>query len=474
MKVLFVINSVDKYFYAGPAAISAMLKRHGHEAALINYDRSYTLAKFRDHLRRIDPDLVGFSVLTYQWPMIQELARTVKEALGVPTMCGGFHVSFSPEQVIMSPHVDFVCKGEGDFAVLDLVSALERGGDTRSIPNIWAKERGPRGELRIIRNEIRPLARDMDDYPFWDRELYDFDSLLEKGGALTYELDSRIMPVQAGRGCPYLCSYCGNQALLKMYKGKGVFVRRRSPDNVVEELLELIDRYKVEAFEFWDEDFFAIQKSWLREFFAKYREKVGIPFFLGVRADNADRENLRMAKDAGCHLICMGVEHGNEDFRRKYLNRHMTNEKLIEAFAFAREIGLERASLNIMGFPFETKENVLQTLELNRKLDPDYFHYFVYQAFPGCDLHDVAREHGFLPNVYYAVYQNPEGALVQPTLALEDVKEAWAAFDEFRRSIDERREKSRASRKAVRDFATHGAADALVDSASSSVASAML
>src|SRR6185436_13527192 len=122
--------------------------------------------------------------------------------------------------------------------------------------------------------------QDLDPYPYWDRELYDLDTLLEYGGALTYELTPRIMPVSAGRGCPYMCAYCGNQALLKMYKGRGPFVRRRSPRSQVDELKQLIRRYKVEAFEFWDEDFFAIQKSWVREFCKLYKEEVGIPFFV--------------------------------------------------------------------------------------------------------------------------------------------------------------------------------------------------
>lgn len=444
MRVLFVTHSVDKFFYAGVASLSAFLKRAGHETALVNYDQHYDEDRFRRDLRASGADLVGFSSLTYQWPVVEQLCGIAKEELSAPVVVGGFHVSFASDEVIASPNVDFACRGEGEFALLDLVRALETGGDVHHIANIWSKERTEEGSIRVHRNEIRSLDRDLDSYPQWDRDIVDFAALLAEEGTTTYQHTSHVMPAAVGRGCPYRCAYCGNQSLLNLYKGHGTLVRRRSVDGVLAELRMLCERYDVRSFEFWDEDFYAYQRPWLREFFKRYEAEIGLPFLLSVRADNATDENLELSASAGCHTLCMGIECGDEDFRRKYLNRNMSNDKIRRAFVRCRELGIERAALNIIGFPYETPMLSRRTLQLNREIDPDYFHFYVYQAFPGCDLYEVCKKEGFLPNLYYAVYQIPESAIIQPSLTIEEIKELWKEFEAFREEVDRKRASKRA------------------------------
>ena len=449
MKVLFVTHSVDKFFYAGVASMSAFLKEAGHDTALINYDASYDDERFRREMLSHDADLIGFSCLTYQWPKIQELARIAKSELPkIPVACGGFHVSFSPEEVIACPDIDIACKGEGDQAIVDLCHALETDGDMRGIPNLWVKEYAPDGTVTVHKNEPRRLFRNMDDYPYWDRELCGIDQHLEEKASMTYQHLTRCMPVATGRGCPYRCAYCGNQSLLNLYKGRGSYVRRRSVANQMRELHMILDRYpSVESFEFWDEDFFAISHSWLRGFFKAYKREIGLPYLLSVRADNCTDQNLEEAAESGCHLLAMGVEHGDENFRKKYLQRNLSNEKMLRAFRCSRELGMERASLNIIGFPYETPELARKTLELNQALDPDYFHLYVYQVFPGCDLYELCEREGFVPDFYYATYQTPEGAIKQPTMTVEDIRSIWSDFESFRMDVDERR----AARQAARE-----------------------
>lgn len=441
MKVLFVTHSVDKFFYAGVASMSAFLKEAGHDAALINYDSKYDDQRFLKEMLEHEPDMVGFSCLTYQWPKIQQLAALSKANLpDVPVICGGFHVSFSPEEVIACPDIDIACKGEGDMAIVDLCNAMDAGTSLHGIENLWIKERAADGTTTVHKNEPRRLFRNMDDYPYWDRELCDIEAHLADTASMTYQHLTNCMPIAAGRGCPYRCAYCGNQSLLNLYKGKGSFVRRRSVPNLIEEMKMILDRYPaIKSFEFWDEDFFAISHSWLRDFFATYKKEIDLPYMLGVRADNCTEQNLVEAAESGCNLLCMGVEHGHEEFRKKYMQRNISNEKMLRAFRRARELGMERASLNIIGFPYETPELAMATLELNQQLDPDYFHLYVYQVFPGCDLYDLCEREGFIPDFHYATYQTPEGAIRQPTMTVEDIREIWTEFEAFRVSVDERR-----------------------------------
>jgi radical SAM superfamily enzyme YgiQ (UPF0313 family) len=222
----------------------------------------------------------------------------------------------------------------------------------------------------------------------------------------------------------------------------------------MEELESLVERFEIDQFEFWDEDFFAISRPWLEEFFSEYKKRIPVPFMIGARADNAGDRNLEMAADAGCYLICMGIEHGDEEFRDKVLDRKMNNGKIERAFATARNLGMQRAALNIIGFPGETPAMVMKTLQLNQTIDPDYFHFFIYQPFLGCDLYEVTKELGYLPNLRYSVYQKPEGALIQPSLTIDQIKECWEHYSGFQEEVDRRslrfkREGERDPRRAV-------------------------
>ena len=144
-----------------------------------------------------------------------------------------------------------LCRGAGEGALLDLVEALEQGKDYRNIPNLWV--RGQNGE--ICKNDPRPLIADLDALPFWDREVFHIGAHLQKEGALGITVHKGIMPVAAGRGCPFRCTYCTNEPLQEIYRGKGIFVRKRSVENIISELKTLKENYPVEVFEFWDEDF---------------------------------------------------------------------------------------------------------------------------------------------------------------------------------------------------------------------------
>ena len=185
--------------------------------------------------------------------------------------------------MIEETSVDAVCIGEGENAMLELVENLTAGESITEIENLWVKKDG-----QITRNPIRPLIQDLDQVPLPDHELF-----------------RRVIPdriwyacVLTGRGCPYHCTYCFNHAYRELYKGKGKYIRRRSVDNVLEELREL-KKHKCYRFVKFADDIFTLQHDWLEEFCPRYQEEIGLPFSCLTRANHVNPKDPAPAQGSG-------------------------------------------------------------------------------------------------------------------------------------------------------------------------------
>jgi anaerobic magnesium-protoporphyrin IX monomethyl ester cyclase len=428
----------DREFHPGLAALSAILKRDGHECRVIVDDNTMTADDYARHLAEWKPDLFGFTCMSFQWQPVQTRAEWVKRAADVPVIVGGYHPTALPEMTLRHPHVDMICQGEGDLALVELCDKLQRGEDVTKVQNIWVKERVD-GEEVLHRNAIRPLVDDLDTLPVWDREAFDMDRLLQDVGKLALVWGNEIMPVYAGRGCPYACTFCANSSWLMMYRGKGRFTRKRSVPNIIEELKMLRDRYRIKRFEFWDE-MFCLGTGWLEEFCDAYGKEIGLPWTAFVRAETATVPNLKMMKKAGCQILAMGVEAGNEDYRRKHLKKRTTDRIIIEAFDNCREVGIETVASNIIGMPYETPELVRETIALNRRLDPNALYFFHFAPLPGTELYDVCRKEGYLPDNQEFWYESADNMIHQPSLDEESLDRVWREFRELQREIEKKYE----------------------------------
>ncbi len=429
----------DREFHPGVAALSAILKRHGHEVKVIVDDNTMTPESYKAHIDDWKPDLFGFSCMSFQWAPVNDRAHWVKAANGnVPVIVGGYHPTALPEMVLKHPCVDFVCQGEGDLALVELCDRMQSGGDLKTIQNIWYKERAATGDV-FHRNALRPLIDDLDTLPDWDREAFDMDRLLQDVGKLALVWGNEIMPVYAGRGCPYACTFCANSSWLMMYRGKGRFTRKRSVPNVIDELKRLKDRYRVKRFEFWDE-MFCLGTGWLEEFCRLYAEQIGLPWTAFVRAETCTISNLRMMKSANCQILAMGVEAGNEEYRRQHLKKRTTDRIIIEAFDNCREVGIETVASNIIGLPYETPDLVRDTIALNRRLDPHALYFFHFTPLPGTELYDVCAKEGYLAENQDFWYESADTMIHQPSMSEDDLDRVWREFRELQREIEKKYE----------------------------------
>lgn len=197
----------------------------------------------------------------------------------------------------------------------------------------------------------------------------------------------------ASRGCPYSCTYCSNSGLRKITDGK--YVRFRSIENIISEIKEVVSKYKVKSV-YLNDDVFTVNKNYVEKFCNQYVKEIGYPFEINTRVENLDRNILKMLKDAGCYRIAMGLEQGDEKFRKEILNRPMSNEKIETAFLLAKEIGIKTKTFNIVGFPFETVENHMETVRLNRKIQPNSIVNYIFEPYPGTPLYDMCLENNFI------------------------------------------------------------------------------
>jgi radical SAM superfamily enzyme YgiQ (UPF0313 family) len=182
----------------------------------------------------------------------------------------------------------------------------------------------------------------------------------------------------------------------------------------------------------------------------EYSRSLGLPFSVFLRIEQCNDRTLGLLAEANCRLVLLGVEAGNEEYREKYLNRKMKNQRIVEAFARVREHGIESVALNMIGLPHETPELIRETIDLNRRLDPDVLCVFIYQAFPGTPLHEYCLKEGLLPPVNAPVtwYEEPDCALRQPSIGQDALMECLQEFRELQWELERKRGKPRSVRTA--------------------------
>lgn len=375
-KLLFLQNI--EYEFLGPMYLSSMAKAHGHDCSLA---LGQTLDDFREAISQEGPDLVGFSVMSgsHRWGL--QMARGIKADYGIRNIFGGAHPTFFPE-FIEEDGVDMILRGEGEESIVEVLDLLERKRPPEQVPNVWFKNDG------ICRNEVRPLRSDLDDYPFPDRGLYrQLDGRLDRG----------VRNVLTSRGCPWHCSFCFEDSMRELYKGKGKYVRIRGIDSVVKECVELKQKTDVRTIYFAD-DVFGMSRRWLYDFLPVYKKEVGLPFICLVRADivASDRDYAFRLAEGGCASVFFGIESGNEELRNKVLVKQLTNAEIETAARNLHDAGIPFRTYNIVALPGERLADALSTVELNIRIRADYPWCSVFSPFPGTALTRYAMDEGFL------------------------------------------------------------------------------
>jgi radical SAM superfamily enzyme YgiQ (UPF0313 family) len=366
MKILF-IHTYDYHEPIGIMMLSSYLKKEGHICELLDleFERNYI-----KKIKQIKPDIIAYSILTVNYKFYLQINRNIQKQYPVFSVFGGTHTTFFPD-FINENGVDAICVGEGEEAFAELVNAIESKKDYTNINNINVKYNG-----EIFKNKLRNLTQNLDDLPYPDRELINKYK--------HYKLRTRVRSITT-RGCPYNCTYCFNHSFRKLFKDKGKYVRRRSVDNVINELIILKQMYHPHNIEFHD-DVFILDKKWLNEFCVKFKDIIDIPYDISLRVELVTEDIVAKLKKSGCKCIHFGIESGNNEIRTNLLNRKMTDDQIISASLLFKKYKIKTKSFNIVGLPGETVENVFETILLNIKSEVSYAINTIYHPYPQTEL----------------------------------------------------------------------------------------
>jgi len=361
----------------GVLYLIAYLKAHGHYGEIFIERRGWF-----DEIKEFKPDIIGFSCVTGGHLWVESCSKTIKmdNKWDIPILIGGAHPTFFPT-MIENPYIDFICRGEGEHALKELLDTIKNGGNLTSIANIWAKKDGT-----IIKNDVRPLMESLDIFPIPDRSHY------EKYPFLKQNPHKRII---ASRGCPFNCTYCYNSAYKKLYLHKGKTVRRRSVENVIKEIILLKENGGWKTLEFVDDSFLAV-KEWFLEFAEEYRKKINLPYTCFGMAKNIDTDIAVALKRSNCKCVEFGIEAGNERIRKEVYKKNISDDDIKQAAELLHTHHIKFLTFNMVGAPFETIEQMAETIHLNQKIKTDYPWCSIMQPYPGTEIFNYCVEKGLI------------------------------------------------------------------------------
>lgn len=389
MRLLFVYPGLDPAYPIQLGALSAYVKRGGHETRLFApvlkgwRVPGRVLTALEREVQGFLPDFVAFCGYESSLIWVEQIAVFLKLNFAEPPriILGGYYPSACPHDAIKLWHIDIICQGEGEKPLLALLNEPHR----TDIPGLWFKD-----EHGVpIANTPGPIEYDLDSLPWPDR-FHNQQSIIDA--------DSGTIKVMAGWGCVYNCTYCqakNMRALAPSLKARD-YVRLRSPDNVIDEVLHLETHYNFRRVGFHDDIFWAGKMDWLREFTQRWKTDVRKPFYAAARVEMFDDEVMDLLHEAACDLLLIGVESGDGAFRRRILKRHMGDDMIEWVVREARRRGIGAWTFNMVGMLGESYKSMLATVWLNWRLKPDFAMCSVWYPLQGTAMGDEAHRRGLV------------------------------------------------------------------------------
>jgi radical SAM superfamily enzyme YgiQ (UPF0313 family) len=356
----------------------------------IRRKETFWLDDIREKVNEFRPDLIAISSTEDMWELGMTLLEGIKEYKikhNIPVIAGGVFPTFAPQIAIQNNLVDMVCVGEGENAMIDLCYRIGRRESYLDVTNLWIKKDGT-----LIKNSITSPV-DINDSPMIDVSLFEEKRLYRPMAGNWY----KMLPVETIRGCPYKCAYCNSPSQINLYKENtnGGFLRKKRTDLIFREASYFKEVLGAEYLYFWADTFLAMNNKDFEEFCEMYQD-ISLPFWMQTRPETLTDEKIKRLAEIGLHRISFGVEHGNEVFRKKFLARSFKNKNIIEKLQIPKRYGVQFSVNNITGFPHETRELAMDTIELNRYIDSDNQNLYAFVPFHGTPLRKATEDLGLI------------------------------------------------------------------------------
>jgi magnesium-protoporphyrin IX monomethyl ester (oxidative) cyclase len=390
----------------GLAYIGAVLEEAGHKVEIVDTIalnwRSPIKIKGRIHLgqkwedisddiKRSKPDAVGiscpFSCQSHNAHKVAELVKAYDT--DVPVIMGGAHPSTLPKKVLQDQNVDYVVIGEGELTMLNLLKTLSKGASFNEIDGFAYREKG-----KTVINPKKKFIEDIDSLPLPARHLLPMKEYFNAEAPHGPELMRKpFTSMITSRGCPFNCVFCSIHTIW------GHKWRPRSPDNVLLEIEHLIDVYKIREIHFEDDNL-TLDKRRIEKICDLILDRgLDIKWFTpnGVAIWTLDKNLLEKMKKSGCYKLSFGIESGCPQ-TLKFIKKPINLTRARQVIRWANDVGIWTHGFFVIGFPYETKEAIHETLKFAVGSDLDFASFFIATPLPGTRLLEIVTKEGLIEN----------------------------------------------------------------------------
>jgi len=345
-----------------------------------------------DYIKNYNPDIIGISsMFTLHYKGVKDVAEVARKACPKALIVvGGSNASALSEIVMEDSNVDIVVKGEGELTLLDIIERLEAGRELLDIPGTVVRENA---QIKI--NPPREFIKDLDSLPFPARDMIPIDVYLHDW----YRTKMAMRPPRANmissRGCAFNCIFCATHAIWRHVW------RPRSAKNVVDEIEYLVKTYGVREVAFQDDNL-TLKKDRMIEICDEIiNRNLNIKWCTpnGVAIWTLDEEVLDKMKKSGCYRLTFGIETGSLETQKFIRKTQINLEKAKKIIKYCNKIGIWTHSAFIIGFPYETKNNIEDTVNYAINSDLDGAAFFIATPLPSTDMFELYKNEGLITNL---------------------------------------------------------------------------
>ena len=345
-----------------------------------------------DAVGQIDLDAKVIAVaamFSHEWTVVRGAIEAIRTRCpNSAVIVGGEHASAVPEYILRDcPAIDFVGLGEGEELIVEFCRTMESGGDFGEVAGLCFLDTS--GEF--VRTPPRTRMRDVASIAWPDWTVFPIEPYLDN--AISFGAGSgRNMPIMASRGCPYQCTFCSNP---QMWTTR-YYVR--PPDDVIAEIELYKDKYNITGLQFYDLTAI-VKKAWVVEFCQKYiQHGISLEWSLpsGTRSEALDEEALGWLAKAKLRYLVYAPESGSERTLR-LIKKKIKPRRMVDSMRAAIKRGITVRANWIIGFPHETRMDILKTLRtqfMYTLYGAEECPIFPFQPYPGSELFCYLQEKG--------------------------------------------------------------------------------
>ncbi len=389
MRILLVLaetlSALDNFVCAplGLLNIAAIAEKRGHEVKILNLRVFRSLRETKKELDKSinwSPEIVGLSAVSPSGNTFAAIAKVIRNRLPNALLIGGGpHGTVDSEELLRNGHVDLCVQGEGERTFELLLEQLENRADFSSVTGISFTR-----DNTIVENSPTPYIEDLDNLPLPSWHLIDFHRYRRYCGMTDFFRWGAT--IFTSRGCPYHCIYCHNIF--------GKTFRARSPENVLSEIDLLRNRFGVRWFEIVDDIFnfdreraVAILHGIIHRF-----PDIHISFPNGLRIDILDEEVIHLLGRAGCWHVSVAIETTSKRLQKE-IRKNLNIDTLHDNISLLRNEGIIARGFLMIGFPGETRQEILGTMETVIAMPLNYSLIFFVSPFNQTELANRLRQH---------------------------------------------------------------------------------